>query len=185
MQIFETIIRNQRPMEVKVFDQSGFLELVRWNGSIKLESTSALSTFARWQEVVLAVDETIFIGRPGWHEPDRGAHMLEATNIDGDWVEQRYIGGHLVYLMKKIPILIGLAEDDPLVPYKKYEIVKVFDRKPSLIWSGYFEHYWRLKDRLERRDNGAIEFIEIKVVEESFPAHDVYGVSEPSHKRKE
>jgi hypothetical protein len=151
-QVFETKVINHTSEMYPVYESNGeLLVQISSKGWITVTSQSALTTYARWSQVDLFKDHVELQERSGWEEPVRGQFEIELLNVDGGELEQRAVGGSIVFLPRHIPVRVGIAINDPLIWYSRITIQRIWERRKDEHFPGYYVRIPVTKDvRTER-----------------------------------
>jgi len=139
---YETVFTNLRRKEaVKVYETYGLLVTLLPGQSLAVESESAATTFAKWDQVVFTDDQDSPVKlhtRPGWKEPEIGRWTISLLNEQGRDVEPLEAGGRTIYCTRGIPIILAVAPEDPLARFSRLVCHQVVRRTKPRDWWGIY-----------------------------------------------
>jgi len=167
METFRTILRNSRGERraIQVFDHLGspLTEKIFPGESVTIEALKPECTFARWESVTWLPDGSVRLTpRAGFKEPDRGRWVLRMTNLDGQPLERRQVGGQMVCLMRHVPVLVTCPLTSEIVVHKSLTIKRREAKAKSAypLSEGYVVPFDVVDDVFEPRSDSELDAIQ-------------------------
>jgi len=157
-EIFATEFKNESNQDYIIFENGRRFATVPAQRRVTIESESALTTYARFAEVLITERGVVVRERSEWQSPlPPGAHVLEMINVDGQPLEQRLVGEQVVYLPRGIPVQVVCPLDDPLIFFERVEIRRVSERVRDELNPGYLIRQHVVRDVKTPRPESAIQ----------------------------
>ena len=157
-EIFATEFKNESNQDYIIFENGRRFATVPAQRRVTIESESALTTYARFAEVLITERGVVVRERSEWQSPlPPGAHVLEMINVDGQPLEQRVVGEQAVSLPRGIPVQVACPLDDPLIFFERVEIRRTSERVRDELNPGYLIRQRVLRDVKTSRPESEVQ----------------------------